>query len=53
MGRARHVAGMREKYGLNKNKRLIGKHRCRWEDNIKMDLKETGWEAVNRIQCYG
>jgi hypothetical protein len=22
------------------------KPRCRWEDNIKMDLNETGWEKI-------
>jgi hypothetical protein len=22
-------------------------HRCRWEDNIKMDLREIGWEGVD------
>jgi hypothetical protein len=25
--------------------RPLGRHRCRWEDNIKMDLKEIGWES--------
>jgi hypothetical protein len=24
-------------------KRPIGRPRCRWEDNMKMDLKEIGW----------
>ena len=24
-------------------KRLFGRPRGRWEDNIKMDLKEVGW----------
>jgi len=24
-------------------KRQLGKSRCRWEDNIKMDLQEVGW----------
>jgi len=23
--------------------------RRRWEDNIKMDLRETGWEDVDQI----
>jgi hypothetical protein len=23
----------------------LGKARCRWEDNIKMDLQEVGWGA--------
>ena len=27
-------------------KRSLGRSRCRWEDNIKMDLKEVGWEGV-------
>jgi hypothetical protein len=31
----------------NGGKRLHGKPRNRWEDNIKMDLKEIGWEAWN------
>jgi len=24
-------------------KRPFGRPRCRWEDNIKMDLQEVGW----------
>jgi hypothetical protein len=27
-------------------KRLLGKPRCRWEDNIKMDLQDMGWEGL-------
>jgi hypothetical protein len=27
-------------------KRPFGKHRRRWEDNIKMDFKETGIRAA-------
>jgi hypothetical protein len=27
-----------------KGKRPHGKHRCKWEDNIKTDLKELGWK---------
>jgi hypothetical protein len=23
-----------------------GKRRCRWEDNIRMDIGEMGWEGV-------
>jgi hypothetical protein len=26
-------------------KRPLGKFRRRWEDNIRMDLRETGWEG--------
>jgi hypothetical protein len=25
------------------------RHRSRWEDNNRMDLREIGWEAVNWI----
>ena len=30
-------------------KRPFGKHRRRWEDNIKMDFKETGLRAAEWI----
>jgi hypothetical protein len=26
-------------------KRPLGRSRRRWEDNVKMDLKEVGWEG--------
>jgi hypothetical protein len=25
----------------------LGRYRCRWEDNIRMDLVEIGWEVVD------
>jgi len=28
-------------------KRLLNKTRRRWEDNIRMDLREIGWEGVD------
>jgi hypothetical protein len=28
--------------GRTEGKRLLGRPRCRWEDNIKMDLQEVG-----------
>ena len=28
--------------GKPEGKRPLGKARCRWEDNIKMDLREVG-----------
>jgi hypothetical protein len=28
----------------------LGRPRRRWEDGIKMDLRETGWESVDWIQ---
>ena len=46
---AGHVARMEEGRGVHKvlvgkpeGKRLLGRPRCRWEDNIKMDLQEVG-----------
>jgi len=27
-------------------KRPLRRHRHRWEDNIRMDLRERGWEGV-------
>jgi hypothetical protein len=30
-------------------KRLCGRPECRWEDNIRIDLSEIGWEGVDWI----
>jgi hypothetical protein len=30
-------------------KRLLGRPRRRWEDNIKIDLKEVGWKRLDWI----
>jgi hypothetical protein len=30
-------------------KRPLGRPRHKWEDNIKIDLKEIGWEGVDWI----
>jgi hypothetical protein len=30
-------------------KRPPGRHRHRWEDNIKMDLREIGWGGIDWI----
>jgi hypothetical protein len=32
---------------ISTGKRLFGRPRPRWEDNISMNLKEVGWEGVN------
>jgi hypothetical protein len=32
-----------------KEKRPLGRPRRRWVDNIKMDLREIGWDGVDRI----
>jgi hypothetical protein len=36
--------------GRPEGKRPLGRHRCRWEDNIKMDLIEIGIDGANWIQ---
>jgi hypothetical protein len=30
-------------------KRPFRRHECRWEDNIRMDIGEIGWEGVDWI----
>jgi hypothetical protein len=30
----------------SEGRRSLGKPRRRWEDNIKMDLREVGWEKA-------
>jgi hypothetical protein len=52
-----HVARMEEGRGLYRvlvgrpeGKRPLGRPRRKWEDNIKMDLRETGIAVANRIQ---
>ena len=51
---AEHVAHMKESrnayrvlMGRPKGKRPLGRPRRRWEDNIKMDLKEVGCDVRN------
>jgi hypothetical protein len=55
-GWAGHVARMREKrnayrilVGLPEGKRPLGRPRLRWMDNIKMDLREIGWNGMDWI----
>jgi hypothetical protein len=31
-------------------KRPLRRRRCRWEDNIRMNLAEIGWEVTDWIQ---
>jgi hypothetical protein len=35
--------------GKPEGKRPVGKPRYRWEDNIRMDLREIGWKCVDWI----
>jgi hypothetical protein len=36
--------------GRPEERRPLGRLRSRWEDNIKMDLQEVGWEDMNWIE---
>jgi hypothetical protein len=54
---AGHVARMGEKRNVYKvlkgnpeGKRPLGRPRRRWEDAIRMNLRETGWGSVEWIQ---
>jgi hypothetical protein len=51
---ARHVARMGEErnvckvlMGKPEGKRPLGRSRHRWENGIKMDLREIGWGSVD------
>jgi len=52
-----HVARMGERRGVyrvlvgnHEGKRPFGRHRRRWEDNIKMDLQEAGYGVMGWIE---
>ena len=36
--------------GKPEGKRPLGRPRCRWEDNIKMDLQEAGCRGMDWIE---
>jgi hypothetical protein len=35
--------------GKPEGRRPLGRPRCRWVDNIKMDLREIGWDGVHWV----
>jgi hypothetical protein len=45
MGKKRKAC--RKLVGKTEGKRPLGRERCRWKDNIKMDLIETGRDGVD------
>jgi hypothetical protein len=47
MGEGRGVYGVL--VGRPEGKRPLGRPRRRWEDNIKMDIRETGIDVANWI----
>jgi hypothetical protein len=48
MGEDRNV--YRVLIGMPEGKRPLGRPRRRWEDGIRMDLREIGWGSVDWIQ---
>jgi hypothetical protein len=36
--------------GRPEGKRLLGRPRCRWEDNVKMDLQEVEYGCMGWIE---
>jgi hypothetical protein len=53
---AGHLARMGEKrnayrilVGMPEEKRPLGRPRRRWMNNIKMDLREIGWDGMDLI----
>jgi hypothetical protein len=34
---------------MPEGKTPLGRPRCRWEDNIKLDLREVGIDGMNQI----
>jgi hypothetical protein len=54
VGRACSPNGGKENYvqvigGKARGREPLGRPRCRWVDNIKMDLLEIGWGGVDWI----
>jgi hypothetical protein len=47
MGEERNVC--RVLMGKPEGKRALGRPRLRWEDGIRMDLREIGWGSVDWI----
>jgi hypothetical protein len=53
-GHVTRMGGRRNEYtifvGKQDGKRPLGGPRRKWEDNIKMNLRDMRWEAVDRMQ---
>jgi hypothetical protein len=52
MGRACSTNGEKRRrilVGKREGKRSLGRPRCRWVDNIKIHLREIGWDGMDWI----
>jgi hypothetical protein len=56
---AGHIARMGKKrnayriwVGKPEGMRSVGRHRRRWEDNIRVDLREIGWGCMDWIDLF-
>jgi hypothetical protein len=51
VGHVKHISGIRNIYKASVEnpygKRPLGGPWWRWENNIKMDLKDIGWESMD------
>jgi len=47
MGKMRN--GHESSVGKSERRRSLGRTRHRWEDNIRIDVREIGWECVDWI----
>jgi hypothetical protein len=51
VGQVTCIGKMRNEYkiliGIPERKRPLGRLRYKWEDNIRIDLKEIRWESMN------
>jgi hypothetical protein len=49
------MGDMRDAYKIlvriPERKRLLGRPKHRWKDNIRIDLREIGWEVVDWIHA--
>jgi hypothetical protein len=42
-----------EYWWRSQKQRPVGRPRCRWADNIKIDLREIGWDGMDWIDVSG